>query len=359
MKIAYATADWSGTVKDWNGIPEIGGAGFYRCDIPARHLTAAGHDARIGLPAFNPDDDVFALQTWDEELWWDFDIFVLQRWMLPDTADHIRRARASGQIIINDLDDWFFGLHSSNAAASSTRAMLPDYLRALQASTVVTCSTPWLAYQLARKGCTTAVVENRLDWSRTEWTPKIHRDTEHLKIGWVGAIPWRSGDIETVARPLQEIMKRHPKLLFHHSGFLAGTRFLDFAELAGIDPDRVDTMPMSPVRGVPGLYQPIDIGIVPLNVIPFNRGKSFLKGLEYAASGVPFVATEIDEYSRLAEAGIGRTVRKPKQWVGAFEELLDFETRRDEAERQEVLVGARYNAALDLGNWLNVYESLR
>ena len=46
----------------------------------------------------------------------------------------------------------------------------------------------------------------------------------------------------------------------------------------------------------------LDTGIVPLQRSRFNEAKSNLKGLEYAALGVPFVASPTAEYERLAES---------------------------------------------------------
>ena len=34
----------------------------------------------------------------------------------------------------------------------------------------------------------------------------------------------------------------------------------------------------------------ITVGMVPLALTPFNQAKSYIKGLEFAARGVPFVA---------------------------------------------------------------------
>jgi hypothetical protein len=40
----------------------------------------------------------------------------------------------------------------------------------------------------------------------------------------------------------------------------------------------------------------IHVGLVPLTRGPFNEAKSYLKGLEYAAAGIPFIATPTEEY---------------------------------------------------------------
>ena len=82
----------------------------------------------------------------------------------------------------------------------------------------------------------------------------------------------------------------------------------------------------------PSLFKDIDIGIAPLRDIPFNHAKSYIKGLEYAAAGVPFIATNIAEYATLAASGVGRVASTADEWVYHLDELLDASKRKDEIE---------------------------
>ena len=82
----------------------------------------------------------------------------------------------------------------------------------------------------------------------------------------------------------------------------------------------------------------MDIGIVPLSNIPFNHAKSFIKGLEYAAAGVPFISSYSPEYQYLADNGIGRIANTQDEWMRHFDELKNLQVRRDEiAHNYELL----------------------
>jgi hypothetical protein len=71
----------------------------------------------------------------------------------------------------------------------------------------------------------------------------------------------------------------------------------------------------------------VGVGIVPLANTKFNRGKSWLKGIEYMSVGVPWVASPRAEYRRLhAESGCGLLADTPKQWYTMVKKLLDDET---------------------------------
>jgi len=81
---------------------------------------------------------------------------------------------------------------------------------------------------------------------------------------------------------------------------------------------------------------------VPLTNMPFNRCKSDIKGLEYAAAGVPFVASNLDACIELQqELGIGRIAKKPVNWIKHIRELSDYRVRKEEAERNLELVRHR------------------
>jgi spore maturation protein CgeB len=102
----------------------------------------------------------------------------------------------------------------------------------------------------------------------------------------------------------------------------------------------------------------MDIGIVPLNSLPFNEAKSNLKGLEYAMSGIPFVAYGSKEYQKLEAEGAGNTARRPRDWLKHLERLLDPDFRKSQAERGYELVVDKYNVENVVYNWLEAIEKI-
>jgi hypothetical protein len=71
------------------------------------------------------------------------------------------------------------------------------------------------------------------------------------------------------------------------------------------------------------LMSQIDVGIVPLDLTAFNQAKSYLKGLQLASLGIPFVASATDEYDLLASQGIGITVpNKARHWRSMLQAVM-------------------------------------
>ena len=171
------------------------------------------------------------------------------------------------------------------------------------------------------------MVRNGIDLLR--WKQKKVEFTDKPIIGWVGATPWRSNDLESVADSVGRFINNND-LPFHHSGHTPSSP-LASNQLEIDNNEKITLMPLVPILEYPKLFEPIDIGLVPLSDVPFNHAKSFIKGLEYVAAGVPFVASYSPEYQLLADSGVGRVARNKEEWEYHLGELMDPQMREDEA----------------------------
>jgi glycosyltransferase involved in cell wall biosynthesis len=269
-----------------------------------------------------------------------WDVTVLKLMMNSQTAPMIRVMQDLGRRVVVDVDDFHYGLEESNIASRSTnphanpeanRAFFEQGIR--QADTVVV-STQFLAEFYSRRCRDVRIVRNAIDVER--FTPVAEGDPV---IGWVGGTLWRSGDIEILRDWLPDFVKDH-KVLVHHSGHIPGDGN-HFGVRAGVK--KVRTEPMCLLKDYPSKMFKMNIGLVPLNRVPFSEAKSNLKGLEYAASGIPFIATPTEEYRLLAEAGVGRLATTPDEWRDHAVELLDPVVRAAEGARIRSIVEQDWN----------------
>ncbi len=76
-----------------------------------------------------------------------------------------------------------------------------------------------------------------------------------------------------------------------------------------------------------------DIGIAPLANIPWNRSRSDIKLKEYAASGVPWLASPVGPYARLGEGEGGRLV-PDDGWFEALDRLVSNRRERKRLARK-------------------------
>jgi glycosyltransferase involved in cell wall biosynthesis len=302
----------------------------------------------MGLPAFHPEHG-WGISLGDEGMQAGWDIAVVKLLMASEVPGKVRAAQDAGQMLVADVDDFHFGIHADNMAARSTHPHTNResnrffYEQTLRAVDRVIVSTPFLADWYSARCRDVRVCRNGIDVDR--WQVKAQQDWP--TFGWVGATPWRSNDIETLAEWLPQFV-RDKRVEVHHSGHLEGDP-LPFAVRAGLRD--VSTAGMVPILELPSLFQYIDVGLVPLAVDPFNDAKSCVKGLEYAAAGIPFIAAAAPEYVWLAEQGVGRVARTPDEWRDHALELLDPDVRVEEAARQRAIVEDQFNLSRVADAW--------
>lgn len=346
--------------------PHIGGAGYYRMLLPARALQKAGHAVYLGTLVEHRDTGEMGVHTFDGLAHFGLDVLVLQRWMHFEVIAGIKRAVAQGQIVLNDVDDYFDGLDTANRAWHTSHPKTnpvenrEHYRKIIAAGSGVICSTPFLMGKLGVKAKRAYLLRNRVDTDRYRsvnagvgWTRPA--------LGWVGARPWRSsGDVEALCGLVAPFLEAE-NLRFIHSGHLPNAVTFDgdeippLGETLGIPDERMTYRPLASMGDYPRLLEGFGIGLVPLADRPFNHAKSCIKGMEYAAAGVPFVATATPEYQWLqANHGIGSTARRPKDWLAAWKRLLDPDVRRAVAVQQRAAVTAN----LDASGYADDYEAI-
>jgi len=272
----------------------------------------------------------------------------------------LERKIAQGRRIVVDIDDWFDDLPESNMARQSTDPDThPDnnrdiYFSIIEMAHALICSTQFLFNHYSEKYPNKPIflVRNTIDIGR--WAPKKH-NLGLPKIGWCGATPWRANDLEQLAPFMNDYLKSR-NLVFHHAGAISNAKSV--AELMQLDKDRVTTEGMRPITNLPGLLKQIDIGVVPLNDIPFNHAKSYLKGLEYAAAGIPFISSNLPEYRYLADAGVGRIASSASQWMSHLDELQNASLRDDEAQVNYEIVKDQFSMNSAARQWVSVFEQI-
>jgi len=339
VRIGFATVDWSQSVTDSQGRLAIGGSGHYRCGLPAKYLAELGHETFVGRPVLLGDKTEtprFAVADMGASLDVDvtpemihdnLDVVVFQRMMHVDILrDIVEYGPKTGQLIVNDVDDHFWALDKRNLAHKMTdTSVRPEenteiYLQILKASDLVTASTPYLADALRKRGCgNVEVVRNGVD-SEAGWFP-TDLGGRQPTVGWAGALPWRSGDIESVRRPLRRLESLGVR--FHHSGHLGG--WSTFAEAAGLADGSVSNSPMVPVEGIPS----------------------------------PFVAGASPEYRALAADGVGLVAASDSQWFKLLKALWsseDFRRERAESDAAGLLAHTMKVRAQD---WESVLQTQR
>ena len=356
ISIGFISQDWSHIEK--NSFPN--GCTWYRCILPASAMNKRGHSCQVGTLHLG-DNGVgvrVGMPLYEQGgIYSGHQMLVFKLPMHVANLMAVEIAKSKGVTVVVDIDDWFDDLPETNSARRQTDPELNKennrniYFKVIEMADALICSTPFLRDFYSRKHPKKPVfmVRNSVDIVR--W-PKRQTRSSVPVIGWVGATLWRSMDLEQLAPFFSNYLESR-KLTFHHSGHIPAANHA--ASLLGLKDGQSTTMNMLPMTQLPGLYPNIDIGMVPLNNIEFNHAKSYLKGLEYAIAGIPFVSSRTPEYQYLADVGVGRIARTHSEWIGHFDELLDYSVRDNESRLNREIVVNRFSIESHAPQWEKVY----
>ena len=363
MKIAWFSSDWAiGQHPEQEGdfIGTYGGTFHYRMALPSLELDK--QDNYTCLWAFTVDATPDgSLKVMDMHGMWhdDCDIIVFQRWMAPDADTWTAKAVASGQKIVNDVDDYFWTESNTNlglqAAKTNDWFNRDNYLKMITAGSATVCSTSMLARALERKS-DTFICRNAIDIE--SWKVNDPGD-DALMIGWVGGVSWRANDLAILQPVLPKFLVERD-LAFYHGGDSPAMHVDRAWDQIGIDMDRtpVATLPLCPITEYPQLWEHVSIALVPLEDCSFNRAKSWLKSLEASAAGVPYISTDLPEQRKFVEdGGAGRLAKKPWEWKRHLMELQDPGVRREEG-RKNRLHAQQHDISLRWHQWDNVFKEI-
>lgn len=329
MKVGLATYDWVQVISDGVGRPALQGPGWIRLGQYAQNSSL---ETQLGTPVWDEGAGCYGIRQ-GEETDLDCPLIVAQRLMGKEDPEQVARAVANGQTVVIDIDDWYWGVTSSSDAyqkihPSQNSEYNTDFFRqVISNASAVIVSTPFLLDAIdwipnSRKH----LLENHLNFA--EFNKRVHTDSPKPRVGWTGLAPLHARDLRVLYPVFSRVVK---EFSFHHTGFVNMKPY--FHTLVGLQANQVYSFREMPTSAYQKEGFPFDIGVVPLVSSPFNDAKSWLKGLEYAAAGIPFVASPTQEYKRLlGRFGVGRLASNSKDWLFNLRSLKQGYARKVEAD---------------------------
>lgn len=318
------------------------GCGHYRLIWPAHVLQQQGHDVVIMPPAkdsgfmakLEENDDGTQTVT-GLRIPEDADVIVIQRPSHPLQPQMIQLLRSNGIAVVVDMDDDMSSIHPDNIAfhiyrpTSGTPYSWKWAFESCKVATLVTTTTTTLQGVYARHG-RGMVLDN--------YIPEAYLDFptyETGKFGWAGTTKSHPNDLQLTSKPVNRLINEgYPfQVVGGKSSVKSCLRLKD-------DPSCTGSVPLN--RWVAEISEQLDVGIIPLAPTAFNTAKSRLKGLEYMAAGVAWVASPREEYRKLhRQSGCGLLAESPKDWYSKVKLLMQDEILR----KEQVEMGRDYMRA--------------
>lgn len=282
----------------------------------------------------------------------DADVVVLQRPLRWEVADAVPMLQGHGLRVVIEVDDDFAAIHPHNVSFDHVHPKRsPDrnfhhLQRACAQADHVVVTTPALARRYGKHGRVT-VVPNHV--------PKRYLDVtvepnEATYVGWTGSIDTHPTDLQVTGSGIQSALTA------------TGAKFAVVGTGKGVRKalsliDEPVTTGWVAIEDYPACMAQLDVGIVPLDDIVFNQGKSNLKALEFAALGVPAVVSPTQDNERLAKLGAGVLAGNRREWAREVARLAGDPSLRVETGGRAREVAARWTIEGNCERWWEAWTA--
>ncbi|MFZ5484193.1 MAG: glycosyltransferase [Pseudomonadota bacterium] len=283
------------------------------------------------------------------------DLVIIQRYyVLEDNRDYVECILNSGRPVVYEMDDLLFELPPDNphhASAHGSREFILSVIERVDAVVVSTRALAEAVQSLARPK-QVYVLANAIDPAPMLREPVIRSGP--VRIGLAGT-PTHQGDYALVEQALGRVLsKYHRRVMVVFMG-ATPERWRNHAGVTGIEfvPDY-----RLYARTLPRLE--LDIALVPLEDNAFNRCKSAIKWLEYAAVGAAGIYSDVQPYAEIRDGVTGlKVANTPDAWYAALCDLIEHPAKRlalAKAAQQEVL--AQHSITVRARDYAQVYGAL-
>lgn len=240
-----------------------------------------------------------------------FDLVIVEKELFPffpPIAEKI--LRAVGVPYVVDYDDALFHRYDCHSRAIVRRFLGRKIDVVMRNSSVVIAGNEYLADRAQRaEAQKIEIIPTVVDANRYQIKPK---EPDRLPlVGWIGT-PQTSAYLQSLLPVFDSILKQVP------ARFVAvGARPEDF------EGTQVEVWPWSEETEVQSIQQ-FDIGIMPLNDSPWERGKCGYKLIQYMACGLPVVASPVGVNSEIVSPGEnGHLAETLDDWKASLIQLLE------------------------------------
>jgi glycosyltransferase involved in cell wall biosynthesis len=212
-----------------------------------------------------------------------------------------------------------------------------------RASVVTTTSEALAARCRTFRDNDVVVIEDYLCDEEYVFQPRAHSG---VVVGWVGE-PEQREDADWIGLTdiLQRVMERDCRI-----------RVVTIGVRLDLDPERTTHHRFVPFENLARMIRQFDIGIAPLADLPESAGRPRTTVKQYAASGVPWVASARSPYLGLGEEQGGLLV-SDDGWEHAILALAGARFRRRQLRRKAEEWGKAQHIAAHADQWESVFRT--
>ena len=244
--------------------------------------------------------------------------------MAKSLNNDIRRIKAR---FIYALDDNFLNLDPAELDFKLTIGIFDAVKYFLSNADGIIVTTDGLKEQFSGYNSQIFVVPNMLDERLFSLAPVKFKSQDTIILGYMGTNT-HDADLKLVIPAIRKVMKTFPgQIKFQVLGVTTKEETLRLLEALPAEVIQLEASMRSYDQFVPWFQENVrwDIGLCPLLDTPFNRCKSDIKHLDYAAAGIPGIYSRVMAYeSTVQHLATGYlTDNSVDAWVEGIQRLIE------------------------------------
>ena len=309
-------------------------------------------------------DRVDSRMAWSYNRYLSAKIAIVDRFWHPhdvtfeQVESMVKEVRESGCQLIYAIDDNLLDLPRERFSFQDFHFQIVDFL--LKNANGILVTTPFLAERFSIYHKPTYILKNALDdrLLLPRRKPGISQNSI-IKIGYMGTVTHK-GDLEMILPALKSVAKRHPNVRYEFIGGVAKTgTLLSDLPISWISPDPDQDAYSLFMLWFTGRVH-WDIAIAPLEDTDFNRAKSDIKLLDYAAVGAAGIFSNVRAYQNTVIHGKTGWLAESsnESWEEALETLIsDHEMRQAIADEAHQYLRQQRILKVCAPQWLDALNS--
>lgn len=278
-----------------------------------------------------------------------YDIVVIEKEIFPYLPAFAERVlRLLGVKYIADYDDAIF--HNYDQSKNSLiRNFLGNKIgKVMKYSRVTVAGNQYLADYAVKSGAgKVEIIPTVIDLNRYSVKRDSISENENFVVGWIGTKSTFEKHFLLCKSWIQKLQQIDPNIVFHivginqYDGFGKNVKFIPWSEKSEV----AEILKM-------------DVGIMPLQDSLWERGKCAYKLIQYAACGIPGIASDVGmnrEVTVHEETGL--LISGPDEWMSAVLRMKnDHKLRKRTGLQARALVEEQYSLQVTAEKWVKLLK---
>ena len=280
----------------------------------------------------------------------DLDLFIMQTPSEPEHIELLDMLGKNGIATIFDVDDAYWALPADHPARSQWDVRSAKVMdQAAVVADLVTVTNHFLEHRYFTKGGRTEILPNRI----MDAVSDLPSQVEGQRLGWTGFVGNRDqDDFKDIGDGVRLALLDTMTDLYtvgDGQGLRSALNLHDWTKVhatGGVEPELY--------YGT--IQQTFNVGMVPLGNSTFNKGKSSLKVQEFAALGMPIVASNTHVHrERVGEGYDIFLAETPKQWYSGIAAYLSDPDLTAEVGERNRRVSKKHSLSNHAEDWANAW----